>query len=255
MSQSVYSAEVETCPKCKGMGMISIGGNTLKECTCLILARLKKYVEPISKYSFLTQTKLLKPLCAGSSLLIQCDDHRVWNSHLLTALVWRKDVTKSWKIIGPNELMSMSFDRDSTVTEKLFTTDLLIINAPSFLYYEKASLQHEFVISQRNSMNKPTWFIVKNRKRFLDIKTLESSFRNQLTVMPAIALTYAETEPLIKKSSKPSVSIVQGEGIPGIDKGLLVFHPEMDDRIKYLKEHVNEWKRKASVDNGDDPQP
>jgi hypothetical protein len=255
MTQSVYSAEVETCPKCMGMGMIAIGNNTLKECTCLVIARLKKYVEPLKNYSFLTKSSLLKPLCDGTSLMIECDDHRVWNSHLKTALVWRKDITKTWKIVGPNELMSMSFDRDSAVVEKLFSTDLLIINAPSFLYYEKASMQHEFVISQRNSMNKPTWVVVKSKRTFLNIKTLTADFISQLDKMPYIKLTYASTEPLIKKTDKPTVSIVQGEGVIGIDTKLMGLYPEMDERIHYLKEHVNEWKRKAFVDHRDDPKP
>ena len=256
MAQSVYSMETETCPKCQGMGMISIGDNTLQECTCLAIARLKKYTESLSGFSFLTQSKLLEPLAAGRSLCVECSDSRVFKSHLRTALVRRKDVTKTWRIVSPSELMSMSFDQDSKVAEKLHSIDLLIINAPNFLHYDKACDQHAYIIGQRNSNNKPTWIVVKSKKDFLNIKVVAGNkeFRTQIEAMPDIKLTLVATEPLIKKSSKPSVSIVHGEGVSGIDEKLMVFHPDMDERVRYLKEHVNEWKRKASVNNRNDPE-
>ena len=252
---SVFSAETSVCPKCHGNKTIAIGENLREPCTCIGIALLKEYTSPLKDFHFLKSTKLLEPLKARTNLCIECEDNGIWQAHLRTALIRRKMPEKSWKIVSPTELMSHAVPSGDNAQQMaaLYSVDLLSINAPVFLHYEKASQWHEFVISNRQSAGHPTWIVVKSRPQFIDQHpSMTSSFRQLVLNLPTMKLTRANTVDLIVKSKTPQVKLASGNGIPGVDVTLLDFLPEMDDRINYLKEHVNEWKRKASINNGND---
>lgn len=249
-TQSVYTTTVETCEICHGRGLTPAPNGGQEQCICQIWLQIASYVGPVMKNDMLTDTKLLEPLKAGRSLLIECDDHRVWRSHLKTALVKRKDITKTWRIVTPDELMTLSY---SAEREKIYTVDLLIIQAPVFLHYDKASQQHEYVISTRNGMNRPTWIVTNSLRGFVESRNakLTESFSKLIRGLHVMKLTLAETQPLLKKRSTPTVNLSPGVGVSGVDPGLLRFKPDINQRVAYLKEHINE-RRKALVDNGDD---
>ncbi len=252
--QSVYGVVVEKCPKCNGNGLIPVQGteNLLEECVCQIKAKFNAYLGPeLLKASTLTSTKLLDHLKSKTSLCIECEDQRAFKAHLKTALLHRKDITKSWKIVTPDELMALSFGEDKI---KLYSSDLLVIQAPAFPWYETAARQHEYVISTRNGMNKPTWFILKSRQGLIESKSHKlDTFGRILKGLPLVRITLAETLLLVKQPKTDSVSIMQGLDMKGVDPGLLNFYPEMNARVRKIQEKIHERRATSETsDNGDD---
>jgi hypothetical protein len=255
MIPSVFNLSVDKCPLCNDQGLVPVKGkdNVMEECTCLIVAKLKAYAGEFQRFDMLTGTKLLGPLKSRQSIIIECEDPRVAGAHIKSALILRKDITKSWKMVYPNELMELHF---SAMANKLYEPDLLIINAPAFPFYEKAAIQHEYVISTRNGRNTPTWIIVRSLKSVLENKNynLTPSFVQQLKNFPIIKLSYLETQSLTKRSKKPSICLNQGVGVSGLSETALVIQPEIESRIKIIQGRLHERRASATAvsDNGDD---
>ena len=255
MIASVFNLNIDKCPLCNSQGLIPVNGqdNVMEECSCLIVAKFKAYAGWWQKYDMLTSTKLLEPLKSRRSLIIECEDPRVVGSNIKTALIKRKDLTKSWKRVFPGEVLELSFSDKASL---LYEPDLLIIDAPSFPFYEKAAIQHEYVISTRNGRNTPTWIIVKSLKSIIENKNynLTASFIQQLKNFPIMKLSYLETQNLIKRTKKPSICLNQGVGLTGISEELFSFHPEIEGRIKDIQGKLHERRATAATisNNGDD---
>jgi hypothetical protein len=201
----------------------------------------------------LKDTKLLPFLKTKKSIVIETESANVLYSNLKTCLLLNKSINLSWRVVTPDELITMSFtSEDSKLLYGPTGVDLLIIFAPVFPHYEAASKRHEYVISTRQAMNKATWFVTKNFGKLLEGRglALTEGFRNVLTGLPQVRLTSAEARMLIqRKAEKTVLNVVRGLGLSGVDPSLMEINVELDARVLRLKEHIY-GENVSSVNDG-----
>ena len=254
MSQILADPE-ERCPKCNGNGMLPIAGGTAdEECTCKVRLRISRYAGRFTDFAFLASTKLLAILREGTNLCIECPNDKIIGAHIKTALIRSRDVNRTWRSMWPDEVVSAYYGGESVVKTQLFTTDLLIIYGAAWPIFEKSFIAYEYIIATRTAANRPTWIIMRSRKDLVESKQHEitDSFSRLLKDMPVMKLSASDTVVQRRSSEKPTVNTAHGLGISGINKGLMVFHPELDSRIRLLKEKVNGVRELSISDNGDD---
>ena len=227
---------IKVCPLCNGTGLkISDKEFFMEECECTQIKRIQDHVKELEGDKFLTSTKLLPHLNENRSLVIETDSIKTARCHIKTALVYNGKF-KTFKILNPSGLVDLAVT-NQTVLEKV---DLLVIEAPVFLHYEKASQWHEFIMATRDALGKPTWFVIRGTlQNFKESKNVifTSGFLKLLSSYKTERVTEKETNPLIKSPTvTTTVQVNRGFGVIGVNPKLLNFHSEMDKRLHDVKE-------------------
>lgn len=200
-----------------------------------------KYLGELKRYKSLKETPLSEPLKKNQDIVIEFDDSKNLYSHLKTAFLYRKNWTKSWKIMTPDEVMSRSFAKEDDLRKDLYRTDLLIILATAFPFYEAAGKQHEYVIKTRQSLGKATWFCTDDVKGLFDrtdLKSMTTEFKNLMNSQKRIRITKQSTIRLLKEvknNTKEDTVMELGTSVSEINKDLLDFEDKVWNRIVNYK--------------------
>lgn len=253
MANAIFSTKIGKCPLCKGRGLTDIEGGQ-EQCLCQISDKMDKYIAAYLDNSTLTESKLLRPLKEGVDYLIECDRPDTMASQFKTALIKRQDTSITWRVVHPQELVNLYWHDDIKVRESLFKVDLLIINVPTFITYEKGGQTHEYIFTQRRGLGKATWIVVPSKKKFLTTHSLAHTAPLMALVdaLPSVKLTYENTAPYAKSQRDIPTCVSPGVGMSGVDPLLMGFNLDMDKRIDHLKEHLHERKRATPESDGDD---
>lgn len=196
------------CPKCQGALNIRSEDGSLKPCICVVRDQFIQYLAYLRRFATLPTTPLLDMLKRKGAveLVVECDRMEVFFSHLKTALLKRKDASRKWVILSPEEVMSRSFSPDASLKRTVYETDLLVITAPVFPYYEAAAKQHEYVMQMRLANAKHTIFVTKSLGGMMNAKGMiwPDSFRNMLNNMGKVKLDSKETIMMAKQAKAAS---------------------------------------------------
>jgi len=248
------------CPICRNRGLITTDTGQ-EECVCQAVARMDRYLTEFlvkRDISVLVESKLLAPLKAGQSLLIECgDDLPVFKAHFKTALIRRQDVTKTWTIKAPNEILDICFGSDEGATKgklDIYGADLLVINAQVWPFFEKAGQQHDYVMGQRTGTGRATWILVKSKKQFLETRghAITPQFAATINALPSVRLVRSEAVVVPRKRTGQTVNLTPGLGEAGVVVASIA--PEVEERIQHLKEKFS-GRQKDDADNFDDIKP
>lgn len=222
--ESLFAIGTKICGYCKGARSIKNPDGTYSPCRCVYKESFLKYLGDLKKYTSCSESILLEPLKSNTDLVIEFDSSKALYSHIKTALLNRKDLSKSWKIMTPDEIMTRSF-ADESQKRELYSTDLLIITAVAFPFFEAAGKQHEYVIKTRQAIGRTTWFCTKNLKEFCertDIKGITKELKDALRSMKRVNIRASETKLINKKNKNISDEALKlGIGLGGVSKELL----------------------------------
>jgi hypothetical protein len=212
----------DICTKCRGAKVLPNGDGTMRPCDCVFRERFIKYIGYLRRYTTLPDTPLLPLLRKRQSVIIEIANHDVFNSHLKTALLRRKDTTLSWLVVTPEELMSLSFNPDLREKQRLYDSDLLVIKAPTLPYYEAANKQLEYVLTSRAGTGKITWFVSPGFKKLMAAKIQwTDGCREALLALPVLRLDKNATTKVAMEVRRVVAKPELGPGIDGVDKKLL----------------------------------
>lgn len=202
---------------------------------------IMKYLGELKKYKSIKETPLSDHLKRNRDVVIEFDDSKCLYSHIKTALLSRKDWVSSWKIMTPDEIMSRSFAKEDDLRKDLYRTDLLIILATAFPFYEAAGKQHEYVIKTRQSLGKATWFCTDDIKGLFertDLKSMTMEFKNLMNSQKKIRITRQSTISLLKEpknNTKEDTVLELGTSVSEVNKDLLDFEDRVWNRITDYK--------------------
>lgn len=223
------------CPVCHGTGMrITDKEFFMEECDCVMIERIRHHVAELENSKILTSTPLLPLLVSNTSLIIEATDLDSVKCHIKTALVYDGRFL-TFKIINPATLVDIAVT-DQKILER---TDLLVIESPVFLHYEKASQWHEFIMANRDALGKPTWFVVKGTlQSFKEAKAAYTpGFLKLLSSYKRVQINEKDTNKLIKHpNTTMMVNVNRGVGLVGVNVKLINFNPEIDKRLHDVKE-------------------
>jgi len=224
------------CPICNGTGLkITNKEFSMEECECIQIEKIRNHVKELKASKFLTSTPLLHYLNEGRDIIIESDDFEAVRCHLKTALVLNRGF-KSFKIVNPGHLVALSIE-NPTLIENI---DLLVIECSVFPHYDNAAKRHEFTMATRNSLGKPTWFVIKgNFPAFKCVKNniYTPGFLDVLNKYAVVRISREKTNSLIKSPNvKDEIKTNRGAGIMGVTSRLLDFNPEIDKRLHDIKE-------------------
>ena len=233
--ENIFMVSVAICPVCKGSRSVMNTDGSYSPCSCVYKESFIKYLGDLKKYVSLKDTPLLEHLKTNRDLVIEYDQPLVLYSHIKTALLRRKVLTKTWKIMTPDEVMSRSFNDEQR--KDLYSCDLLIINSLAFTFYEAAGKQHEYVIKTRQALGKTTWFCTEDMIKLferVDLKSLTPDLKKLLASFKKIKLNKHITESLLKdkKGTKSINNLKMGSSIGEVNKDLLEIGNSSDDRIQ-----------------------
>jgi hypothetical protein len=196
-----------------------------------MIKRIREHVKSLNAKT-LTSTVLLPYLSANKSLIIDTNNIGAVRCHIKTAIA-RERKFKTFRIVHPEELVSLSIHNSPAVEN----VDLLIIECPSFPYYEAAGRRHEYTLSVRGSKGKPTWFVVNGWRTLKDrlpsnLMTILNQYLLGTGGGPVI-INAADTLKLFKDKTEEKVQVDtnKGCGLIGVRPKLLEFQVEINDRL------------------------
>lgn len=238
--ENVFLLAAKVCPKCRGSRSLANEDGSYSPCQCVIKEMILKYLGELKRYGSLKSTPLLEPLEKNKDITIEFENAPNLYAHLKTALLHRKIWTKTWKVMTPDEIMSRSFSKEDEQRRELYRTDLLIIIASAFPFYEAAGKQHEYVIKTRKSLGKQTWFCTHNLAELnnrADLKSMTSEFRKLLGTKP-IRITESSTRALRKEqktNTRQETVLELGSSVSEVNRDLVDFDDPVWLRITNYK--------------------
>lgn len=192
-------------------------------CRCVEKARMIKHLGALKKAKLLTSTPLQKYIMKNQNLVIEFDDPLVLRSHIKSALVYRNNLDKTWLIVTPDEVMSRSFSSDLALKRSIYEVDLLIILAPAFPHYEKASSQHDYVLQARLGLGKVTWFCTGAIEKLFIGPGMQvvPSLTKYLLALDRVQVTRKNTTRLLRERTNTPTIEKSGMTLTSVDQTLL----------------------------------
>lgn len=237
--ESIFALAAKVCSVCNGSRSRLNDDGSYSPCSCVYKESFLKYLGELKKYVSLSDTPLLDLLKQDRDLVIEFDSSKILYAHIKTALLRRKILTKTWKIMTPDEVISRSFSNELDQRKDLYSCDLLVITAIAFPFYEAAGKQHEYVIKTRQGLGKTTWICTQDLEALVsrsDLKSMTPELCKLFRSLKKIKLNKGMTTGLMKKKSEKTKEknkeyLRMGDSISGVNRDLLEIGNPVEERI------------------------
>jgi hypothetical protein len=163
-----------------------------------------RYLKPCRPALPLTESPLVKALGSRGCTVVEADNPFVFNCHLATALIKRRNPDIDWDMIVPDTVMDrLIVGTEESSAALISGFDPLVLQAFCWPRYLKASLHIGHIVQTRVIRQQPTLFVVTklDARPFTDPVMFDPDFRvwlqscNHVRLTAASVLRYAVNRP------------------------------------------------------------